>query len=247
MFAVHAMRLPAALGLQFRQQLRRMTSKKGGSSHRYMDRQLQDPFVKLAKSEQFRSRSSYKLIEIIDRHSLAPKAAATCVVDCGAAPGGWSQVIARRFESTSKPRSLPEDDISASPRIIAVDLLPMQPIPGVHFIQGDFLEQSIKSQIQSALGQRRVGLMLSDMAPSFTGHHSVDAARIMNLCEDVLAFSDEFLAYGGHLVLKFFMGGGEAELRKTLRESFDRVLVEKPDASRKQSSEQYFVCIGKRV
>ncbi|KAJ2338097.1 hypothetical protein GGH91_004919, partial [Coemansia sp. RSA 2671] len=121
-----------------------------------MNRQLQDPYVKLAKSEQFRARSSFKLIELIDKHKLVPKSADMCVVDCGAAPGGWSQVIARRFES--KPQE--------STRIIAVDLVDMMPIPGVHFIQGDFLEQGVKDQVREALGGRRVGLLLSDMAPS---------------------------------------------------------------------------------
>ncbi|KAJ2054032.1 2' O-ribose methyltransferase [Coemansia sp. S16] len=208
-----------------------------------MNRQLQDPYVRLAKSEQFRARSSFKLIELIDKHKLVPKSADMCVVDCGAAPGGWSQVIARRFESKAH---VPESNAHGSSRIIAVDLIDMQPIPGVHFIQGDFLEQGVKDQVQEALGSRRVGLLLSDMAPSFTGHHSTDAARTMSLCEDVLAFAHQFLACGGNLVLKFFMGGGEAELRKALRESFDRVVVEKPDASRKQSSEQYFVCVGKK-
>ncbi|KAJ2457127.1 2' O-ribose methyltransferase [Coemansia sp. RSA 2424] len=224
-------------------QIRWSSSKKGGSSHRYMNRQIQDPFVKLAKAEQFRARSSFKLIELIDRHKLVPRSSDTCVVDCGAAPGGWSQVIARRFESSGGGT---EAAIAAAPRIIAVDLIHMQPIPGVRIIQGDFLEQSIKDQVTAALEGRRVGLVLSDMAPSFTGHHSTDAARTMNLCEDVLAFAQQFLACGGNLVLKFFMGGGEAELRKALKESFDRVVVEKPDASRKQSSEQYFVCLGKR-
>ncbi|KAJ2744946.1 hypothetical protein GGI20_002553 [Coemansia sp. BCRC 34301] len=221
------------------QQIRWMTSKKGGSSRRYMNRQIQDPFVRLAKAEQFRARSSFKLIEIIDKHRLVPKSSNTCVVDCGAAPGGWSQVIARRFETSGSTE--------AAPRIVAVDLIHMQPIPGVHIIQGDFLEQGVKDEVAAALGGRRVGLVLSDMAPSFTGHYSTDAARTMNLCEDVLAFAHQFLACGGSLVLKFFMGGGEAELRKALKESFDRVVVEKPDASRKQSSEQYFVRAGTHI
>ncbi|KAJ2231911.1 2' O-ribose methyltransferase [Coemansia sp. RSA 1722] len=216
--------------------LRRYSSKKGhGSSHRYIDRQQRDPFVKQAKDEQFRARSSFKLIEMLDKYRLLPKSSSTCIVDCGASPGGWSQVISRRTTADQ-----------ASPRIIAVDLLPMRAVPGVHFIQGDFLDDAIKTQVAHALGQRRVGLMLSDMAPAFTGHHSTDAARTMNLCEDVLAFSNEFLAFGGNLVMKFFMGGGEAELRKSLKMCFDSVVVEKPQASRKQSSEQYFVCIGKK-
>ncbi|KAJ1804642.1 2' O-ribose methyltransferase, partial [Coemansia sp. RSA 2599] len=177
--------------------LRSYSSKKGhGSSHRYLERQQRDPFVKQAKNEQFRARSSFKLIEMLDRYKLLPKSTSTCIVDCGASPGGWSQVVSRRIPS-SQP----------SPRIIAVDLLPMRAIPGVHFIQGDFLDDAVKAQVADALDQRRVGLMLSDMAPAFTGHHSTDAARTMNLCDDVLAFSDEFLAFGGNLVMKFFMGG----------------------------------------
>ncbi|ORX72931.1 S-adenosyl-L-methionine-dependent methyltransferase [Linderina pennispora] len=110
-----------------------------------------------------------------------------------------------------------------------------------------FLSPDIKQQVVEALDGRKVGLILSDMAPSFTGHHATDAARTMNLCEDVLQFADEFLGYGGCLVLKFFMGGGEAELRRALKEGFEKVVVEKPDASRKQSSEQYFVCIRKKA
>ncbi|KAJ1837408.1 hypothetical protein LPJ73_007410 [Coemansia sp. RSA 2703] len=121
----------------------------------------------------------------------------------------------------------------------------MREVPGVQFIQGDFLEESVKQKVVDALDGRKVGLMLSDMAPAFTGHHSTDAARTMNLCEDVLAFSDQFLSYGGNLVMKFFMGGEEAEMKKALKMRFSKVLVEKPDASRKQSSEQYFVCLSK--
>ncbi|KAJ1647440.1 2' O-ribose methyltransferase [Coemansia erecta] len=218
--------------------LRSYSGKKGhGSSHRYIERQQRDPFVKQAKNEQFRARSSFKLIEMLDKYKLLPKSPSTCIVDCGASPGGWSQVISRRLFSDQTATPLP--------RIIAVDLLPMRAVPGVHFIQGDFLDDAIKTQVANALGQRRVGLLLSDMAPAFTGHHSTDAARTMNLCEDVLAFSDEFLAFGGNLVMKFFMGGGEAELKRALKMCFDSVVVEKPLASRKQSSEQYFVCIGK--
>ncbi|KAJ1941697.1 2' O-ribose methyltransferase [Linderina pennispora] len=218
--------------------LRSFSSKKAtGSSYRYLNRQQRDPFVKQAKAEQYRARSSYKLIEMLDKHKLLPSAHNICVVDCGAAPGGWSQVIARRV---SQPKDMKE-------RIVAVDLLDMRPIANVKFIQGDFLEPDIKQQVVEALDGRKVGLILSDMAPSFTGHHATDAARTMNLCEDVLQFADEFLGYGGCLVLKFFMGGGEAELRRALKEGFEKVVVEKPDASRKQSSEQYFVCIRKKA
>lgn len=197
------------------------------SSTRYLDRQSRDPFVKQAKQDQFRARSSYKLIEILNKHKLLSSSSSQRIVDCGAAPGGWSQVISRRSKKSP---------------ILAIDLLPMQPIPGVHFIRGDFLDPSAQLQITQWLDGQTAGLLLSDMAPSFTGHHSVDAARTMDLCENVLAFGDQFLARGGNLVLKFFMGGQEAELRQQLRRKFRKVVVDKPDASRRQSSELYFVC-----
>ncbi|KAJ2549920.1 hypothetical protein EV175_004259, partial [Coemansia sp. RSA 1933] len=192
--------------------------KRGASSHRYMERQQRDPFVKQAQMEQLRARSSFKLVELMDKHRLVPKAP-MCVVDCGAAPGGWSQVVARKLGPCGRTR------------IVAVDILPMQAIPGVQFIKGDFLDAEIKHQVAQVLDGRKVGLLLSDMAPSFTGHHSVDADRTMNLCEDVVAFSKEILAPGGAMVLKFFMGGGEAGLRKELRCLFETVLIEKPQAS----------------
>ncbi|KAJ2798623.1 2' O-ribose methyltransferase [Coemansia guatemalensis] len=215
-----------------------MSSKKGGSSHRYLQRQQRDPFVKQAAGEQYRARSSYKLIEMLDKHrQLLPQHSSnSCVIDCGAAPGGWSQVVARRLQKTNN---------TEKGRVIAVDLLPMRAIPGVQIVQGNFLDSDIKQKVAEAVDGRPVGLMLSDMAPSFTGHRSVDAARTMALCEDVVDFADEWLADGGGLVLKYFMGGEEKELRDTLRAKFDRVIIEKPLASRKQSAENYMICLGK--
>ncbi|KAI7831018.1 FtsJ-like methyltransferase-domain-containing protein [Kickxella alabastrina] len=159
--------------------------------------------------------------------------------------------IPRRLEPSDLPADLCGQSIRPvnSPTIAThyfARLLPMRPIPGVHFIQGDFFESPVKREIEQVLGSRRVGLLLSDMAPSFTGNRGTDADRTMNLCEDVLAFSEDVLAFGGNMVVKFFMGGAEPEFRARLRERFERVVVEKPEASRKQSAEQYFVCIGKR-
>ncbi|KAJ1729228.1 2' O-ribose methyltransferase [Coemansia biformis] len=209
---------------------RRWTSNKGsGSSRRYMERQLRDPFVRQAAAGQYRARSSFKLLELIDRHRLIPQTG--CIIDCGASPGGWSQVAAQR--------------LGPGGRLIAVDLLAMEPLARVQFIQGDFLDHLVKDQILQAIGQQPVGLVLSDMAPSFTGHRSVDAARAMDLCEDVVAFADSVLSRGGCLVLKFFMGGDEVELRQRLRRMFRSVVVEKPAASRKESAENYLVCLGK--
>ncbi|KAJ2749613.1 2' O-ribose methyltransferase [Coemansia nantahalensis] len=205
------------------------SSKGSASSRRYMERQLRDPWVKRAAAEQFRARSSFKLLELIDKHRLIPRAG--CIVDCGAAPGGWSQVVAQRM--------------GAGNRLVAIDLLPMAPVGGAQFIQGDFLDPAVKAQVRASIGTLPVGLVLSDMAPAFTGHRSVDAARAMDLCEDVVAFADEVLAHDGCLVLKFFMGGGEAELRQALRAMFRSVAVAKPAASRKESAENYLVCVGK--
>ncbi|KAJ2318203.1 2' O-ribose methyltransferase [Coemansia sp. RSA 2611] len=199
-----------------------------------MDRQLRDPFVHAAAADQYRARSSYKLIELLDKYELQPKASA-CIIDCGAAPGGWSQVLARRLQGAE----------NEEPRIIAVDMLEMQGIRGVQTIHGDFLDAAVKQQIVSAVAGRRVGLVLSDMAPSFTGHRAIDALRTTALCEDVVDFASEFLAPGGALVLKYFMGGEEQELRERLRRMFAQVKVDKPRASRKQSSENYFVCLGR--
>ncbi|KAJ2827224.1 2' O-ribose methyltransferase [Coemansia erecta] len=211
------------------------TGKKGGSSRRYMNRQLRDPFVRAAAAEQYRARSSYKLIELLDKHrQLLPPRPDTCVIDCGAAPGGWSQVLAQRLEPSS-----------SGPRVLAVDLLEMRAIDGVRIVQGDFLDARVKRELVEAAAGRRVGLVLSDMAPSFTGTRSVDALRTMALCEDVVHFADELLCEGGALVLKFFMGGDEKALRERLKLMFAQVKVDKPSASRKQSAENYLVCLGK--
>ncbi|KAJ2631942.1 2' O-ribose methyltransferase [Coemansia sp. RSA 1290] len=210
------------------------SGKKGGSSKRYMDRQVRDPYVRAAALEQYRARSSYKLIGLIDKYKLLPQASNTCVVDCGAAPGGWSQVLARRMAGKG-----------AEPRVIAIDLLAMRPLEGVQILEGDFTEASMKQQIVEIVAGRRVGLVLSDMAPSFTGHRSVDALRTTALCEDVVDFAEEFLSPGGNMVLKYFMGGDEHELRQRLRHMFAQVKIDKPNASRKQSAENYFVCLQK--
>ncbi|KAJ2777715.1 hypothetical protein H4R18_005005 [Coemansia javaensis] len=209
---------------------RRWTSRKGGgSSRRYMARQLRDPFVKRAAAEQYRARSSFKLAELADRYPLIPDGG--CVVDCGAAPGGWSQVVARRM--------------GAGTRLVAVDLLEMQPVPGADFVQGDFLDPGVRARVLQAIGAQPVGLVLSDMAPALSGHRSVDSARAMALCEDVVDFAADVLAPAGCLVLKFFMGEGDAKLRHRLRAMFRAVRVEKPAASRRESAECYLVCLGR--
>ncbi|KAJ1673436.1 2' O-ribose methyltransferase [Spiromyces aspiralis] len=213
--------------------------KSSSSSKRWTAAQASDPFVKAAKADSYRARSSYKLIELDKKYDLIRPKDEGVIVDCGSAPGGWCQVLARLAQ-------VKRGNDSSKGLAVAVDLLPMLPIAGVQFIQGDFTDASIKRRLSEAIGDRRVKLVLSDMAPAFSGHHTTDHARSMNLCENVMAFADEFLSSGGSLVCKYFMGGDENELRAELRKRFARVLSEKPDSSRKRSSERYFVCIDKK-
>ncbi|ORE06805.1 hypothetical protein BCV72DRAFT_274307 [Rhizopus microsporus var. microsporus] len=152
------------------------------------------------------------------------------VIDCGAAPGGWTQVAAEK--------------VSNQGLVIGIDLLPMDPIPNAHIIQGNFLKASTQKAIQKALDNRKVNLVCSDMAPSFSGNHLADHARSMELCESALAFAQSVLKPGGSFVAKFLMGGTEHEFRKKLQTLFTKVKIEKPDASRKQSTESFYVALG---
>ncbi|ORE17687.1 FtsJ-domain-containing protein [Rhizopus microsporus] len=152
------------------------------------------------------------------------------VIDCGAAPGGWTQVAAEK--------------VSNQGLVIGIDLLPMDPIPNAHIIQGNFLKASTQKAIQKVLDNRKVNLVCSDMAPSFSGNHLADHARSMELCESALAFAQSVLKPGGSFVAKFLMGGTEHEFRKKLQTLFTKVKIEKPDASRKQSTESFYVALG---
>ncbi|KAJ1919682.1 2' O-ribose methyltransferase [Mycoemilia scoparia] len=215
------------------------------SSKRWVARQKKDKFAKMAKAESYRARSSYKLIALDDKYRFirqGGKAQPGWVIDCGSAPGGWSQVVMERLKNQR-----PEGEQS----VIGIDLLPMLPIDGVNFIQGDFTTEKIKREIEAIIGDRRVRLVLSDMAPSFSGHHNTDHLRSMasrcyhQLCEDLVNFSDTFLCKGGALACKYIMGGDEKELKEMLESRFEKVHNEKPESSRKQSSERFFVCLGK--
>jgi 23S rRNA (uridine2552-2'-O)-methyltransferase len=195
------------------------------ASQRWLARQLNDPYVQAAQKAGWRSRAAYKLIELDDRFQLIrPRAR---VVDLGAAPGGWTQVAVRR----------------GAGRVVGVDLLAMDPVPGAELLCGDFTDPDIPARLTAALGGP-ADLVLSDMAPNTTGHHATDHVRIVALAEQACAFAVELLAPGGSLVAKVFQGGSERTILEPLKRHFSSVRHAKPPASRKDSSELYVVAKG---
>lgn len=205
----------------------RASSQRSDSSRRWLERQLNDPYVAAAKEEGYRSRAAFKLLQLDEQFKfLRP---AMRVVDLGAAPGGWSQVAA----SAS----------GAKGRLVAIDLLPVAPIEGAQILQMDFLADEAPGAIKKLLAGR-ADLVLSDLAPSTTGHSRTDHLRIMALAEAAAYFACEVLAPGGAFVCKFFQGGAEKELLDMLRGHFEKVKHAKPAASRSESSETYLVAQG---
>lgn len=198
------------------------------SSKSWISRQAKDPYCKLAKANQYRARSAFKLIQINEKYRLIHRN--DVVVDCGAAPGGWTQVAAER--------------VSKKGLVVGIDLLPVDPIPNAHLIQGNFMRPKTQNAIREILDGRSANLVCSDMAPSFSGNHTADHARSMELCESALTFAEKVLQPGGSFVAKFLMGGTEFEFKRKLQTIFAKVKTEKPDASRKQSTEGFFVAVG---
>lgn len=200
------------------------------SSTRWLQRQLNDPYVALAKKEGYRSRAAYKLIELDDKfHFLKPGKA---ILDLGAAPGGWTQVAAARVKSPEK-----------KPIVIGVDILPMPSVPGSHIMQLDFMDDAAPDKIRELIPDG-VDVVLSDMAPNTTGHQATDHLRIMALIEAAYPFACEVLKTGGIFIAKVFQGGAEKELLKQMRHDFTSVKHAKPKASRSDSAEMYVVAIG---
>jgi 23S rRNA (uridine2552-2'-O)-methyltransferase len=199
------------------------------SSRRWLERQLSDPYVARAKREGFRSRAAFKLAEIDAKYRLIRPGAR--VVDLGAAPGGWSQVAARR----------------AGPggRVVAIDVLDMPPIPGVAFLQLDFLDEAAPGRLQAMLAGQ-ADLVLSDMAANATGHRQTDHLRIMALAEAAADFARAVLAPGGAFLAKVLQGGTEAALLAGLKRDFASVRHVKPAASRADSAELYLLAAGFR-
>ena len=221
---------PGRRGLRVRV---KTAKRRKASSTRWLERQLNDPYVARAQSDGYRARSAYKLIEIDDRfHLLTP---GKHVVDLGAAPGGWSQIAAARVRSTD-----------SEPRIVAIDYLDMDPMPGVTILKRDFLDPDAPDAIRAALGGVPADVVLSDMAAPTTGHRQTDHFRTIHLCEAAADFAATVLRPGGHLVAKVFRGGTEGELLARLKREFTSLQHVKPPASRSESVELYLVARGFR-
>ena len=201
------------------------------SSKLWLERQLNDPYVARAKREGMRSRAAYKLMEIDDKARLLKKGAR--VVDLGAAPGGWSQVAAKRVNA-------PEQG-----RVIAIDILPMEPVPGVDFIKLDFLDHTAPGHLKAMMGGP-ADVVLSDMAANATGHARTDHLKIMALVEAAAAFAREVLAPGGAFLAKVLQGGTETALLAELKRDYKTVKHVKPAASRADSAELYLFATGFR-
>lgn len=208
-----------------------MTKKRSASSKRWLHEHRSDTYVQQARHEGYRSRAVYKLEELDQRdHLLRP---GISIVDLGAAPGGWSQYIGRRLGGRA--------------RLVALDILPMDPVPGATLIQGDFREPEVLAQLEAAVGETKVDLVLSDMAPNISGVDAADQAGSVHLAELALDFARSRLKPGGVLVTKLFQGEGFDEHLRHLRQSFEKVVLRKPKASRPRSREIYLVARGLRV
>ena len=195
------------------------------SSHRWMQEHVNDPYVKQAQKDGYRSRAAYKLLELNEKDKLIRPG--MLVMDLGSAPGGWSQIAGRL--------------VGHHGRVIATDILPMDSLENVDFIQGDFTEQSVFDQLLALLGERKPDLIISDMAPNLSGIDSADQASSIYLLELALDMVRRVLKLNGNFVAKVFQGEGSDEFLKDLRTSFEKVVIRKPAASRPRSREVYVV------
>src|SRR5215467_14514215 len=213
-----------------------VTVKTGGkrkhSSKLWLERQLNDPYVAKAKRDGYRSRAAYKLLEVDDKFRLLKPG--QIVVDLGAAPGGWSQIAAKRVGA-----------VDGKGRVVAIDLLEMGEIPGVQFTQLDFLDTDAPEKLTAMLGGR-ADFVMSDMAANTTGHRKTDQLRIVGLVEAAALFASEVLKPGGTFLAKVFQSGADAELLVQLKRDFTGVRHVKPASSRQDSSERYVLATGFR-
>ncbi len=200
------------------------------TSKAWMQEHLNDPYVKLAQKEGYRARAAYKLMEIDDKDKLIKPG--MTVVDLGSAPGSWSQVAVQRLKGQGK--------------VIALDILDMQPIGGVTFIQGDFREESVLRVLEEKINNTQVDLVIADMAPNISGVKDVDQAGAAYLTELALDFSKDWLKPGGNFLVKVFIGAGFEEILQNMRQMFDKVVTRKPKASRDRSSEVYLLGLGRK-
>ena len=210
-----------------------VATKKLRSNRAWIERHINDTFVKRSRVDGYRARSVYKLIELNEKEKLIRPG--MTVVDLGAAPGSWTQVVREK---------LSDKNGEVNGKIIAMDILPMDPIDGVTFLQGDFREQDVADQLNALVGEEQVDLVLSDMAPNLSGIAAADAARCLLLNELALEFCLEHLKNDGVFVTKVFQGSGFSQYVETLKKHFKVVLTRKPQASRSTSAEVYMVAKG---
>lgn len=204
--------------------------KRRPTSKAWMQEHVNDEFVKRAQREGYRARAAYKLMEIDDKdHLIKP---GMTIVDLGATPGSWSQVAIQRLQGKG--------------RVIALDLLEMQPVAGVDFIQGDFREEAILNRLEEMLNGRAVDLVIADMAPNMSGISLVDQANAAYLTELALEFSLKWLKPDGHFLVKVFIGAGFDEIVRNMRTGFEKVATRKPKASRDRSSEVYLLGLKRK-
>ena len=200
------------------------------TSKAWMQEHLNDEYVKRAQKDGYRARAAYKLTEIDDKDKLIKPG--MTIVDLGSTPGSWCQVAVQRLKGQGK--------------IIALDILEMQPVAGVEFIQGDFREEAVLKQLETTLNNKPVDLVIADMAPNISGISDVDQAGAMYLTELALTFSQQWLKPNGNFLVKVFIGTGFDDMVKTMRQQFNKVVTRKPKASRDRSSEVYLLGLGKK-
>ncbi len=217
---------PPGAGRQLAARLKTAKGRSSGSQ-RWLERQLNDPYVAAAKARGFRSRAAFKLEEMDAKFRLLKPGGR--VIDLGAAPGGWTQVAVAKVGERGK--------------VVGLDLLPVDPVPGATLLQGDFQDEAAERAVEATLGGQ-ADLVLSDMAPNTTGHGATDHLRIMALAELALHFALRVLAPGGAFVAKVFQGGSEKDFLGTLKQRFATVRHAKPPSSRKDSAELYVVATG---
>ena len=200
------------------------------TSKAWMQEHLTDEFVKRAQREGYRARSAYKLMEIDDRDKLIKPA--MTVVDLGATPGSWSQLVVQRLHGKG--------------RVIALDLLEMQPLSGVEFLQGDFCDESVLKKLEEMLSDKKIDLVIADMAPNMSGINLVDQASVAYLAELALEFSLKWLKPEGNFLVKVFVGTGFDDIVRSMKQGFEKVVTRKPKASRDRSSEVYLLGLKRR-
>ncbi|MBO6917808.1 MAG: RlmE family RNA methyltransferase [Rhizobiaceae bacterium] len=217
-----------ATGRKLGQKIRKKKMK--ASSRRWLERHINDPYVQRSKHEGYRSRAAFKLLEIDEKHKILK--GAKRIIDLGAAPGGWAQIAAKVTDSSD-----------LDPRVVAIDFLEMDQVPGVSFLQMDFLDDDAPDKLMELCGAAP-NLVLSDMAAPTTGHKRTDHLRTQHLCEIAAYFAVDVLAKGGHFLSKTFQGGTENDLLQMLKKNFQSVVHVKPPASRSESVELYLLAKG---